>query len=98
MLEAIEKRNVKECVSSESVFQKEIDGVAQKESICFFSPCSKLVAGSHNEAISFVVVSPSNKAIYEYHLWDIASLQYDRFCTNESVLFISDILLYCSVI
>ncbi len=46
------------------------------------------LAGSHNEAISPVAISPSNTAIY---LWDIALLHCERSGTNESVLFISDI-------
>ncbi len=54
-------------------------------------------AGSHTKSISSVAISPSNKAII-FHLWDIALLQYDRSCINESVLFVSDILLYCLVI
>ncbi len=52
---------------------------------------SKNLAGFHTEAISPVAISPRKKAIYR--LWNIALLQYERSRTNESVLFVSDILL-----
>ncbi len=72
--------------------------LSQRIDVCVVPPCSTftLLAGSHTEAISPIAISPSNKAIH--HLWNIELLQCETSCINESVLFISDILLHCSVI